>query len=74
VVSTEGFGRTLVLLGLALTAMGLVFWLGGRLAGLGHLPGDIYYRRGNFAFYFPLMTSVVLSLVLTIVLNLLFRK
>jgi len=44
----------------------------GRL-GLGKLPGDIVYRRGNFSFYFPLMTSILLSVVLSLLLWL-FRR
>jgi hypothetical protein len=40
------------------------------VAGLGRLPGDIVYRRGSFTFYFPLATSILLSLLLTLVLSL----
>jgi hypothetical protein len=58
-------GKTLVLLGLGLTALGLLVLLG---VPLGRLPGDFYVRRGSFTFYFPLATSIVLSLVLTLVL------
>jgi len=67
------FGKTLFVLGAAVAALGLVLWLAGRV-GLGRLPGDIYVRRGNFTFYFPLVTSVLLSLLLTLVLNLLLRR
>jgi hypothetical protein len=58
-------GKTLVLLGLGIAALGLVIMLG---VPLGRLPGDFYVRRGSFSFYFPLTTSIVLSIVLTIVL------
>ena len=63
-------GRTLVLVGLAVTAVGVSLMLG---VPLGRLPGDIVVRRGNFSFYFPLATSIVVSLLLTLVLSLLRR-
>jgi len=68
------FGRLLIILGAFLLIVGLVFTFGGTLRGLGRLPGDILIRRGNFTFYFPLATSLVLSLVLTIILWLLRRR
>jgi hypothetical protein len=67
-------GRTLLILGGVLLVLGLLFTLGSRIPGVGRLPGDIVYRKGNFTFYFPLVTSVLLSLVLTAVLNLFFRR
>jgi hypothetical protein len=66
-------GRTLVFLGILLILIGLGIILWSRL-GLPKLPGDILIRRGSFTFYFPLMTSLILSIVLTILLNLLFRR
>jgi Protein of unknown function (DUF2905) len=58
-------GKTLVLLGLGLTALGLLLMLG---VPLGRLPGDFYVRRGSLSFYFPLATSIILSILLTLVL------
>jgi hypothetical protein len=63
-------GKTLVLIGLAITGLGLVMMLG---LPLFRLPGDFYVKRGNFSFYFPLATSVVLSILLTLLLAL-FRR
>jgi hypothetical protein len=63
-------GKTLVLVGLAIAALGLVVMLG---VPLGRLPGDFQVRRGNFSFYFPLATSIILSIVLTLLLAL-FRR
>jgi hypothetical protein len=63
-------GRALVLIGLAITALGLLVMLG---VPIGRFPGDIYVRRGNFSFYFPLATSIILSIVLTLLLAL-FRR
>ena len=66
-------GRVLLIVGGVLVLLGLVLTFGGRVPFVGKLPGDIAYRRGNFSFYFPLMTSIVLSLLLTAILWL-FRR
>jgi len=66
-------GRTLLVLGGVLVVVGLLLTFGGRIPGLGRLPGDIVYRRGSFTFYFPLVTSLLLSLLLTAILDL-FRR
>jgi DUF2905 family protein len=63
-------GRLLVYLGLGITALGLLILVG---VPFGKLPGDIMVRRGNFSFYFPLATSIVVSILLTLVLAL-FRR
>jgi len=55
----------LVLLGLGIAGLGLLMMLG---VPFGRLPGDFYVRRGNFTFYFPLATSIILSILLTLVL------
>jgi Protein of unknown function (DUF2905) len=64
-------GRTLLVVGLVLAAAGGVLLLAGQVPWLGRLPGDISFERGNFRFYAPIATMLLLSLVLTIVLNLL---
>jgi hypothetical protein len=63
-------GKSLVLIGLVIAGIGLVMMLG---VPLGRLPGDFAVRRGNFSFYFPLMTSIVVSIILTLLLAL-FRR
>ena len=63
-------GRLLVYLGLGITALGLLIMFG---VPFGRLPGDIMVRRGNFSFYFPLATSIVVSILLTLILTF-FRK
>ena len=68
----EGIGRAVVAIGVAVAAVGVLLWLAGRL-GLGRLPGDLVVRRGGFTFVLPLATSLVLSIVGTILLNLWFR-
>ncbi len=62
-------GRVLLLVGGVLVAVGLLLTLGPRLQGGGRLPGDIVYRKGSFTFYFPIVTCIVLSLVVTLLLR-----
>jgi uncharacterized protein HemY len=69
---TREIGRLLIVLGGVLLLAGLALTFFGRL-GVGRLPGDLVYRRGNFSFYFPLMTSILLSVVLSLLLWL-FRR
>ena len=57
-------GRMLVLIGLAIAGLGLLIMVG---VPLGRLPGDFAVRRGNFSFYFPLATSIILSIILTLI-------
>ncbi len=68
--------KMLIIMGLFLVALGGVLLLASKLPhlGLGRLPGDIYVKRGNFTFYFPIVTCIILSLVLTLLLNLFFRR
>ena len=66
-------GRLLLVVGAVIVVLGLVLTFAGRIPWLGRMPGDIVYRRGNFTFYFPLATSIVLSLVLTAILWLIRR-
>ncbi len=64
-------GRTLLIFGVILAALGGLLLLAGNIPWLGRLPGDISFERGNFRFYAPIATSLLLSLVLTILLNVL---
>jgi len=64
-------GRFLILAGLAIAGVGVLMTWG---LPIGRLPGDISYRRGNFGFYFPLATSIVVSIVLTLLLMLFGRR
>lgn len=60
-------GRMLMWMGALLFFFGLLLQFGGRFLSLGRLPGDIFIQRGNFTFYFPVMTCILLSLLLTLV-------
>jgi Protein of unknown function (DUF2905) len=70
----SGLGRLLILTGLALAGLGLLLVFAGRLPFLGRLPGDIVVQRDNWTLYVPLATMLLLSLVLTLVLNLFGRR
>lgn len=64
--------RFLIILGLVIVVLGLVWPLVGRL-GLGRLPGDIVVERENFSFHFPIATMIAVSVVLTILINVILR-
>jgi hypothetical protein len=67
-------GKLLVVFGLLIAGVGLVLVFAGRIPWLGRLPGDIYVQRGNWTFYFPLATSLLVSVVLTVVFWLIARR
>ena len=60
-------GKLLVVFGLLIAGVGALLVLAGRIPWVGRLPGDIYIQRGNWTFYFPLATSLLLSVVLTLI-------
>jgi hypothetical protein len=63
-----GIGKSLVVIGLILVGVGLVLTISDKIPWLGRLPGDFHYKGENFSFHFPLATSIVVSVVLTLVL------
>jgi len=67
-------GKLLILVGGILIIVGAVMILAGKIPWLGRLPGDIYIQRPNFTFYFPLTTSILISIVLSLVLYWLSRR
>ena len=69
----QDLGKMLFILGLVLAVAGAVLWKTGGLGGLGRLPGDIFVQRGGSTFYFPLVTGLVVSVVLS-ALAWLFRR
>lgn len=64
----------LLVFGLVLVGLGLIITFGTRILPLGRLPGDIIIRRDGFTLYFPLMTSILLSLLLTLLGFLFWRR
>ena len=65
-------GKVLLLMGGGIFLLGLLLMVAGNLPFLGRLPGDISFQSGNVRVYFPLVTMILVSLVLTVLLNLLF--
>lgn len=66
-----GLGKSLIVFGLIIAALGVVLTFAGKIPWLGRLPGDIYVKRDNFTFYFPLATSILISVILSLILWLL---
>jgi hypothetical protein len=72
-VLVTDIGKLLLIVGLVLAAVGaLLFFAGGRVP-LGRLPGDVVWRRGNTTVYFPIVTCIIVSLVVTLILSLVRR-
>jgi uncharacterized membrane protein YidH (DUF202 family) len=66
-----GLGKMLILLGVFIILVGLLLLIGGKIPWIGRLPGDIIIRKKNFTFYFPLATSILISIILTLLFTLL---
>jgi hypothetical protein len=69
----DTLGRVLLVAGIGIALIGLFLVVGGRIPYLGNLPGDITIERGGTRFSFPIVTCIVISVVLTIVINLYLR-
>jgi len=69
----EPLGKSLVLIGISIVLIGLLIWGLSSIPYVGRLPGDIYVRRGNFTFYFPLATCILISIIATILFSLMRR-
>lgn len=67
-------GRILIFLGLILALLGGIVLLAGKIPGVGRLPGDILIQRRNVTFYFPIATSILISIVLSLIFWLLSRR
>jgi hypothetical protein len=70
----DSLAKLLILFGLVLAAIGGLLLFIGKVPFIGRLPGDIYVQRRNFSFYFPLTTSILLSILLTILFSLFRRR
>jgi len=69
----EGLGRTLIIVGIILAGLGLLLAFGERIPLLGKLPGDILIRKDGISFYFPIVSILLLSAVLTVIINFILR-
>lgn len=68
-----GIGKVLILFGIIIAGLGLLLVLSDKVPWLGKLPGDIHIRQDGFSFYFPITTSIILSILLTVLIAL-FRR
>jgi hypothetical protein len=66
-------GKVLVIVGIVFVVLGFLLILGDKIPWIGKLPGDIYIKRDRFSFYFPIVTCIIISLILTLLFSL-FRK
>ena len=69
----EGIGKIIIIVGAVIVVLGLVLAFGERIPFLGKLPGDILIRKDGFTFYFPVVTFLLLSVVLTLIINFIWR-
>lgn len=67
-------GRSLIIIGVIIIVAGIIFTIAPKMPFLGKLPGDIYIKRDNFVFYFPLATSIIISAVISLILYLITRR
>ena len=70
----SGFGRILMIVGILVFSVGFVLWVGDKIPFSGRLPGDIVVRREGFRLYLPIVTCIAISIVLTVILNLISRR
>jgi hypothetical protein len=70
----QHIGKFLIITGIIIAAVGALFLLSGKIPWLGKLPGDIVIQKKNFTFYFPLATSILLSIIITFIFWLLGRR
>ena len=70
----QGLGKVLIIFGVALILLGVALVLGVRISWFGRLPGDIYIQKKNFMFYFPVATSILVSIIITTVFLFLRRR
>jgi len=68
--SFDLLGKTLILAGVFIVVLGLLLIFWNKIPFLGKLPGDVFFQRGNLQFFFPIVTCLIISAVLTVVINL----
>jgi hypothetical protein len=71
-MNIDQLAKTLIALGIGIIVLGVLLYLAGRL-GIGRMPGDIYIKKGNFTFYFPIVTCILASIILTVIFSI-FRR
>jgi hypothetical protein len=71
------FGRIFIIFGILFVIIGLIMLFGEKFftnSQIFRLPGDIFIRKGNFTFYFPIVTCIIISILLTILFNIFFKR
>ena len=71
---TNSIGKTLIFFGIVLIIAGALFTIGGKLSWFGRLPGDICIQKRGFTFFFPITTSIIISVILSIIFILMRRR
>lgn len=69
----QGLGKIILIAGVFLSVIGILLVLSPKIPFIGRLPGDFYFKRGNSTFYFPLATSILISIVLSLILSFVLR-
>jgi hypothetical protein len=67
-------GKSIIMIGIVLIALGALLTLAGKIPGIGRLPGDIFIKKENFSFYFPLTTCILLSVIVSLIMYFLGKK
>ena len=70
----SGFGKILIIFGIIIVLVGILLVFTGKIPWIGRLPGDFYLKGKNFTFYFPLASSILISIILSVIFYLFFRK
>ncbi|MER3446488.1 MAG: DUF2905 domain-containing protein [Candidatus Dadabacteria bacterium] len=70
----QHIGKLIIILGIFLVVIGVLIVLAPKIPYIGRLPGDIYINRDGFTIYFPIVSSILISIILTLILNFIFRK
>ncbi len=67
-------GRTIISIGVVLVALGIIMTIAAKIPGVGRLPGDIFIKKENFSFYFPLTTCILISILLSAIMYFVGKK
>jgi len=70
----HSYGKPIIILGIILVVIGLIFVYIKDIPFIGKLPGDVYIKKKNFTFYFPITTSIIVSILITLILYFFKRK
>lgn len=63
----NGLGKSVIIAGIIITVLGIIIAFAGKIPWMGRLPGDIYIKRSNFTFYFPVVTCILLSIIISFI-------